>query len=143
MTPEEVPTPEETVTPETATMPEETVTEGEPEQTFSADYVKQLRDEAASQRIKAKRIDEANARLLRSMVEVDGRLFDPSDLTLSADLLDDDGLTDKTKVQAAIQSLIDAKPHLAKRTPTTPLPQGARQDVGEPVSLFGLVKARL
>lgn len=115
----------------------------ETEQTFSADYVKALREEAASHRVKAKRIDDANQRLLRSLVEVDGRLINPDDLPLSADLLDDDGLTDKVKVQAAIQALLDARPYLARRTPTTPLPQGVRQDVEQAPSLFGLVKARL
>jgi hypothetical protein len=112
-------------------------------QTFSADYVKQLRDEAAAHRVKAKRLDEANRRTVAGIAELDGRLINPAEITLTADMLDENGIVDKSRVQAAIHALLQDKPYLAKRTPTTTLPQGVRQDVEQPVSLFQLVRERM
>ena len=112
-------------------------------QTFSADYVKQLRDEAAAHRVKAKRLDEANRRTVAGIAELDGRLINPDEITLTDDMLDDNGIVDKSRVQAAIQALLQEKPYLGKRTPTTTLPQGVRQDVEQPVSLFQLVRERM
>jgi hypothetical protein len=59
------------------------------------------------------------------------RLADPSDLRPSADLLDDDGLPDPAKIDAAIEVLLTAKPHLASRTPRGDVGQGARGDQKE------------
>lgn len=112
-------------------------------QTFSADYVKQLRDEAAAHRVKAKRLDEANRRTVAGIAELDGRLINPDEITLTDDMLDDNGIVDKSRVQAAIHALLQEKPYLGKRTPTTTLPQGVRQDVEQPVSLFQLVRERM
>jgi hypothetical protein len=116
--------------------------ESEPE-TFSADYVKALREEAASHRVKAKKITDANERLVRTMIEMDGRLINPDDLPVSDEMLDEDGIADSRKVQEAIQSLLDDRPYLARRTPRAPLPQGVRQDVEQTPSLFSLVRERI
>lgn len=116
-------------------------TEEAPE-TFSADYVRDLREEAAAHRVKAKRVDDANARLVAAYATADGRLVDVEALTMSDDILDDDGLVDPAKVTAAIADLIAAKPYLASRKPTTPLPQGVREDVPTMPGLFDLIRER-
>jgi hypothetical protein len=48
-------------------------------QTFTADYVKGLRDENAKYRTRAKKADDLAARLVTSMVSATGRLADPTD----------------------------------------------------------------
>lgn len=116
-------------------------TEEAPE-TFSADYVRDLREEAAAHRVKAKRVDDANARLVAAYATADGRLVDVEALTMSDDMLDDDGLVDPEKVGQAIADLIAAKPYLASRKPTTPLPQGVREDVPTMPGLFDLIRER-
>ena len=116
-------------------------TEEAPE-SFSADYVRDLREEAAAHRIKAKRIDDANARLVAAYATADGRLVDVEALTMSGDMLDDDGLVDPEKVAGAIADLIAAKPYLASRKPTTPLPQGVREDVPTMPGLFDFIRER-
>lgn len=109
--------------------------------TFSADYVKSLRDENAKQRMKAKRTDEANQRLLESIVHIDGRLVDSSALSLDDSLLDDRGLVDQAKVQERIQEMIQSKPYLRK--PVAPLPQGVLTSPQDTPSLFQLVRERI
>ena len=116
-------------------------TEEAPE-SFSADYVRDLREEAAAHRVKAKRIDDANARLVAAYATADGRLVDVEALTMSEDMLDDDGLVDPEKVAGAIADLIAAKPYLASRKPTTPLPQGVREDVPTMPGLFDFIRER-
>lgn len=116
-------------------------TEEVPE-SFSADYVRDLREEAAAHRVKAKRIDDANARLVAAYATADGRLVDVEALTMSEDMLDDDGLVDPEKVAGAIADLITAKPYLASRKPTTPLPQGVREDVPTMPGLFDFIRER-
>jgi len=123
----------------------ETETEVNPDDnsaTFSADYVKALREESAAHRIKAKRIDEANQRLLRSVAESDGRLVNVDELGSTDDLLDDDGIIDPDKVRGAIGALISAKPYLATRRPTTAIPQGVQGQISDMPSLFNLVAER-
>ena len=116
-------------------------TEEAPE-SFSADYVRDLREEAAAHRVKAKRVDDANARLVAAYATADGRLVDVEALTMSGDMLDDDGLVDPEKVAGAIADLIAAKPYLASRKPTTPLPQGVREDVPTMPGLFDFIRER-
>ena len=111
-------------------------------ESFSADYVRDLREEAAAHRIKAKRIDDANARLVTAYATADGRLVDVEALALSEDMLDDNGLVDPEKVTAAIANLITAKPYLESRKPTTPLPQGVREDVPTTPGLFDFIRQR-
>ena len=116
-------------------------TEEAPE-SFSADYVRDLREEAAAHRIKAKRVDDANARLVAAYATADGRLVDVEALTMSGDMLDDDGLVNPEKVAGAIADLIAVKPYLASRKPTTPLPQGVREDVPTMPGLFDFIRER-
>jgi hypothetical protein len=130
----------EATTPETP----EATPEGDTEPTtFTADYVKELREEAAAHRIKAKRTDAANERMVRTIAEMDGRLFDAEDLTMSDDMLDEDGIAQPERVREAISTLIESKPHLAKRTPTTPLPMGVRETEEPAPSLFQMVRERM
>lgn len=113
----------------------------EPE-TYSADYVRELRAESAERRVKAKRVDEANARLARAYAQQDGRLVAPTELGYGEHLLDEDGLVDATKVTAAIDELLRAKPYLATQRPQQPIAQGVRQNVPEQPSLFALLRQR-
>jgi len=116
--------------------------EEEVPETFSADYVRDLREEAAAHRVKAKRIDDANARLVAAYAQADGRLVDVEALAMGEDMLDDDGLVDPAKVTDAIGELIAAKPYLASRKPTTPLPQGVREDAPTVPGLFDFIRQR-
>ncbi len=110
--------------------------------TFSAEYVAQLREESAAHRVKAKRIDSANDRLVAAYAAADGRLVDVEALTFDEALLDGDGLVDRAKVADAIAALIEAKPYLASRTPATVLPQGVRADAPAAPGLFDLIRQR-
>lgn len=125
--------------------PEAAVQEAEAEQveTFGADYVAKLREESAAHRVKAKKVDDANSRLVAAYAAADGRLVDVDALTYTDALLDDDGLVDKSKVADAIAALVEAKPYLASRTPTTTLPQGVRQDAPAAPGLFDLIRERV
>lgn len=127
-------------TEETPTVSDSTP-ETEPE-TFSADYVKSLREEAAAHRVKAKRTDEANARLVQALAQADGRLIESSELTFTDDLIDESGIVSSEKVRAAIDALIAAKPYLASRRPVTPITQGVQQQVPETPGLFQLIRER-
>ncbi len=106
--------------------PPEDVTE-----TFDREYVQKLRDEAAGYRVRAKRTDALNARLATAQAALTGKLADPTDLPFTDDLLDDDGLVDEDKVRAAVDALIERKPHLAARRPTGNVGQGARPETPE------------
>ena len=109
---------------------------------FSAEYVKTLREEAASQRVKAKRTDEANARLLQALAQADGRLIEANELAFTDDLIDEVGIVDSVKVTAAIDRLIQAKPYLASRRPTMPIAQGVQTQLPETPGLFTLIRER-
>lgn len=111
-------------------------------ETFSADYVRELREESAAHRVKAKKVDDANARLVSAYVAADGRLVDPDAIAYADELVGDDGLVDREKVSAAIASLVEAKPYLASRKPTAPLPQGVREDVPTMPGLFDFIRER-
>lgn len=112
------------------------------EQVFGADYVRQLRDEAAAHRVKAKRVDDANARLLASYAIADGRLVDPAELPLQPALLDESGIVDPAKVADAIADLIEAKPYLAVRQVPS-IAQGVMQTPPSDESLFELLRQRM
>lgn len=100
--------------------------------TFPRKYVEDLRTESAKHRTEAKEAREAleplQRRLFETLVEKSGRLADPTDLAFDAALLDDAALT------AAIDALLEAKPHLASRRVAGDVGQGA----GEPVESFSL-----
>lgn len=118
-----------------------TPVDSEPEN-YSAEYVHKLREENAAARVKSKRVDDANARLVAAYAGADGRLVDASALPYSEDLLDADGLVDGERVAAAIAALLEAKPYLTARRPA-PLPMGVQQDVPtDGPGLFSLIRAR-
>ena len=102
----------------------------EPE-TFDREYVQKLRDEAAGHRVKAKRADGLAAALVTAQAALTGRMADPTDLPYDDELLDDDGVPDEAKVQAAVEDLLRRKPHLAARRPRGDVGQGARPEVVE------------
>lgn len=126
-------TPEQTEETTSSTTPETPpeVMPGASEDDLRAE-VRRLRDEAAEQRVKGRRSETLSARLVTAYAAATGLLADPDDLRADpADLVDDDGLPDPGKVRAAVETLIEAKPHLASRTPRGDIDQGARDDENE------------
>lgn len=121
---------------------QEDAPETEAVQTFDADYVKALRAEAAEYRVKAKRADALAKQALNAMATADGRLIDPTDLAYTDDMTGKDGTLDAEAVRNAIDSLIETKPHLARRRPTAPVAQGARTSKPEP-NLLQLIQASM
>jgi|SRR5271166_1274780 len=107
-------------TPETA--------QDESERTFDYEYVKGLREEAKSWRLKAAKTDELQARLHAELIRADGRLADPADLPF-----DENHLSDPAALAAAVDSLLASKPHYASRKPApgSTIHQGP---VGAPVA---------
>lgn len=118
------------------------VTPEDDQTTFTAEYVKELRDEAAAHRVKSKRVDDANVRLATSYASATGRLVDVDAFTFTDDMLGEDGLVDEAKVRTAVDALIEAKPYLARRTPITPIAQGVQPEAPETPGLFALIRAR-
>ena len=109
--------------------------EGEPE-TFTREYVQELRDEAAKARVRAKRADDLAQEVFYSRVSALGRLADATDLPYDEALLED-----RAAMEAAVDALIAAKPHLADRRPVGSVDQGARDEPGS-VDLAGMLRAR-
>ena len=111
------------------------------QQTFDADYVKSLRDEAVKHRHEKKAADsraqEALDRLLSARVEALGSdMADPSDLLAQVDknsLFDEDGFPDDEAIKTAMADLLDRKPHLRTRDARGDIDQGGR---GEQVDSF-------
>lgn len=98
------------------------------EPTYDAAYVAQLRQEAAEGRVKSKRADALARQATKAIAAHDGRLIDAEDLAFDEQFLDDEGLVDRDRVIAAIESLIERKPHLAARRPSTTIAQGAQPE---------------
>lgn len=109
-------------------------------QTYPAEVVRKLRDENAKARTRVRdaeaRADELAARLHVELARADGRLADPTDLAFDAGHLDD-----AATLAAAIDALIDAKPHLQARKPSGSVGQGERGNQAEPFSLLGKLKS--
>lgn len=114
----------------------ETVQETEPE-TFPADVVHKLRDEAARYRTRAKDRDDLAQQLFTAKVAATGRLADPTDLPYDEGLLNDSAALDE-----AVEELIHAKPHLASRRPTGSVGQGPRSGDAGAVDLASMLRAR-
>jgi hypothetical protein len=101
-------------------------------QTFPASYVRQLREENANYRTRAKDRDALHAKLLDLVVAegTRGVLEDSGDLRAhvsDAELLDDAGMPDVDKVRAKAEELAAGRPHLAARQrPTGDIGQCAR-----------------
>jgi hypothetical protein len=80
--------------------------------TFDYEYVKGLREEAKSWRLKAAKADELQARLHAELTKADGRLADWHDLQF------DPAHLESPEAHAdAITELLKAKPHYASRKP--------------------------
>ena len=121
----------------TEEIPEEAQEEQPEEQledTFPRKYVEELRDENARYRKRAQQADDLAHRVHRLMVERTGRLADPDDLEF-----DEEHLQDEATLAAALDALLDAKPHLASRRPTGDIGQGATQ-AGGAVDLAALMR---
>lgn len=115
----------------------ETSTDETDSDTFPREVVEKLRQENGKYRQRAQQSDALAHRLHTELVRATGRLADPSDLEYAEDHLDDpDALT------AAIDELLDAKPHLATRRPMGDIGQGQRGGTGEGFSLLGMLKER-
>ncbi|WP_345313893.1 hypothetical protein [Gordonia alkaliphila] len=108
--------------------------EDEPE-TFPREYVEKLRQENGKYRQRAQQADDLAQRLHTALVAADGRLQDPTDLAFDPSHLDDDNLT------AAIDDLIERKPHLAARRIVGDVGQGATTTAGA-VNLLGILGGR-
>ena len=109
------------------------------EEAFSAGYVRGLRKEAAEYRVRAKLTDTANDRLLSAYVAADGRLIDPDLITVTEDILGDDGIVDADKVAASIEALLTAKPQYRKVKPAV-IPQGVREEAQSQRGLFTMLR---
>lgn len=102
---------------------------------FPREYVQNLRREAAGHRDRAKKADEYATQLHTLMVEKLGKLADPSDLPF-----DEAHLTDPAALEAAVEALLEKKPHLASRKVYGDIGQGTRGDGTESVSLAGILR---
>ena len=105
-------------------------------ETFPRDYVEKLRKEAAEARVKAKKADELARELFTAKVTATGRLADPSDLPFSDELV-----ADADALSAAIDALLEAKPHLASRTPRGDVGQGPTGGNSDDVDLAAMLRA--
>ena len=125
-----------------AAAPEDAGT-GEQPDTFPRSVVEKLRRENATYRERAGRADALAERLMAATVRdaTAGILADPTDLTDTADLVDDDGYPDPDKITDAARSLVEHKPHLADRRPRGDIGQGARH-APEPVDLAEMLRSR-
>ena len=132
-------TTEETPTPaEEATTPDETPGVGQGDETpdtFPRDYVENLRKENGRYRQRASDRDALAQRLHTSLVTATGRLADPTDLPF-----DDAHLEDADALNAAIDELLERKPHLASRRPRGDVGQGITTK-SESVDLAGILRA--
>ena len=103
-------------------------------ETFPRDYVVKLRDENAKYRQRAQDRDDLAARLHTALVTATGKLQDPSDLPF-----DEEHIVDPDKLIAAIDTMLQSKPHLASRKPSGNIGQGL-SGVSDTFSLSGLLR---
>ncbi|AQX72320.1 hypothetical protein BA700_01885 [Corynebacterium stationis] len=108
----------------------------EQQQTFDRAYVEKLRKESAKYRDKAKRTEELEQRLHRSLVAQDGRLADPDDLEFNPEHLDDaDALSE------AITRLVASKPGLKAQQLSGDVGAGHREQPKAPTTdLLSIMK---
>ena len=114
--------------------------EQEPE-TFSREYVEQLRSEAADYRVKAKRAETAETFLQELAIRqgTDDILVDSDDLPWSDEFNDDNGYPSFEKIRTAAEALIIKKPHLGR--PRGDVGQGRQSDSASQVSLSEILRA--
>ena len=133
-------------TPAEGAIPDPTPTEGDEPQgdntedtaeTFPRDVVERLRQENGRYRQRAQRADDLAHRLHLELVRATGRLADPTDLAF-----DEGHLDDPDALAAAVDDLLDRKPHLASRRPSGDIGQGVRGPAAAGFSLLDALKAR-
>ena len=101
--------------------------------TFPRAYVEELRKESAGYRT---RVKDLETKLHRLQVEQTGALADPADLEFDAAHLED-----PEALQAAIDALLEAKPHLkARRFAPDAAAQGAKASASSGVDLLGILR---
>ena len=105
--------------------------------TFPREVVERLRQENGRYRQRAQQADTLAQRLHAELVRATGRLADPTDLPF-----DEAHLDDPDALAAAVDDLLDRKPHLASRRPSGDIGQGQRGPAAEGFSLLGLLKER-
>lgn len=106
--------------------------------TFPRAVVEKLRQENGKYRQRAQRADDLAQRLHTELVRATGKLADPSDLPF-----DENHLDDPDALAAAVDDLLDRKPHLATRRPTGDIGQGQRGPAtAGSFSLLSLLKER-
>ena len=105
-------------------------------ETFTRTYVERLRRENQRYRDRAGEADTLAQRLHTALVAATGKLADPTDLEFDAAHLDD-----ADTLAAAIDTLIERKPHLRSRRPFGDIGQGATRS-DETVDLAGILRQR-
>lgn len=105
-------------------------------ETFPRDYVERLRRENARYRERAGQADDLAQRLHAALVAATGRLADPSDLAF-----DETHLGDENALTAAIDDLLDRKPHLRSRRPRGDVGQGI-PGASTTTDLAGILRSR-
>lgn len=118
------------------TTPEDNDNGDEP---ISVEAARKLRSEAKTLRERAKtaeaRADELAQRLHTALVEQDGRLHDPRDLPYRPENVEDpDALT------AAIDALLEDRPHMRARKTAGDIGQGVRGEPTAPVDFSALFR---
>ncbi len=124
--------------------PEVDAEEGTPESpapddpdTFPREVVEKLRQENGRYRQRAAHADTLAQRLHTELVRATGKLADPTDLPF-----DEGHIDDPEALAAAVDDLLDRKPHLASRKPSGDIGQGQRGPAAGGFSLLGLLKER-
>lgn len=115
------------------------ITEDRPDDpdTFPREVVEDLRKENGKYRKRAQQADTLAQRLHTELVRATGRLADPSDLDFTPEHLDD-----PDALAAAIDDLLERKPHLATRRPSGDIGQGHRGGSSSAFSLLDMLKER-
>ena len=109
-------------------------------ETFDRDYVQKLRNENSKYRVRSKKADDLAHALVAAFASETGRLHDPSDLAYSDELLDEQGMPSRDQVAAAVETLVSAKPHLAKIRVTGDVGQGVQGQSDNMPSFGALLK---
>lgn len=136
------PATEPTTEPQEPAEPAQEPAEGA-EETFTREYVEQLRTEAAESRVKAKRATDLETALRTAVVEkVAGPILqDATSLEWSDEYADEHGMPDPEKIREAAEALATEKPHLSRvRGDVLQGHRGEESDAGT-VDLAGLLRA--
>lgn len=114
--------------------PEGSEPESDPD-SFPREVVEKLRQENGRYRQRAQLADTYAARLHAELVRATGKLADADDLAF-----DETHLDDPEALAAAIDQLLQKKPHLASRKPSGDIGQGGRGGGDAPLGLLDLLK---